>query len=91
MGITYHELRRRLHSWATKGSKDARRRYLTLALSFVSYCRSRGAADPSQIGRRLAYEWISEANHRMRYYAVRQVWLALERPPLPRPSNPDDI
>lgn len=86
MSITYHELTRRLHAWAGKGPKASRRRYLTLALSFVSYCRARGAMDPSQIGRKLAYEWIGEANQRMRHYAARQVWLALDRPPLPPPS-----
>ena len=84
--MDYAELTRRLRAWAAKGPKASRRRYVRLAEAFLSYARARGARDPSQIGRRLAYEWIGEANHRMRYYSVRLVWVTLQRPPLPRPS-----
>lgn len=83
--MTYSELIRRLHAWAAKGPKASRRRYLSLALAYLAWARSRGAHDPSQLSRRLAYEWISEANSRMRYYAARRVWLELDRPPLPPP------
>ncbi len=85
MAISYPELIRRLRAYAAKGPKAARKRYTSLAEAFVAYARARGAHDPSQIGRRLAYEWIDEANHRMRYYAVRLVWVMLDRPPLPKP------
>lgn len=86
---SYAELIRRLHAYAGRGPKASRRRYTRLAEALLAYARARGAHDPSQLSRRLAYGWIAQANQRMRYYAARLVWVLLDRPPLPPPRAAD--
>lgn len=82
------DIRHRLHLYARKGGKTARRRQLKRIEAFVAWC---GCA-PYQIGkghvrRYFAAHNLAPSTARDHWYAIRLLWQSLGRPTdPPRPS-----
>lgn len=85
--MIWRDLEHSMNTYASKGSKGSRRRLVRRVWVFIDYCRMHRVKDPSQISRKLAFDWIDQTNHMQRYYAVNWLWLALGRPALPRPVS----